>query len=74
MGSRIHLQLVDVVPSLGGELEYALFCRMRVDSQLHIAEHGNRGVGAGTWIMNDKSLPASHFLCWGGRNKNKFEG
>ncbi len=32
----------------------------------------NFGVGAGTWIMNDKPLPSSHFLCWGGRNWNKF--
>ncbi len=36
--SRIQLQSVAVVSSSGGELEYALFCRTRVDSQLHIAE------------------------------------
>ncbi len=38
MGSRIQLQSVAVVPSSGGELEYALFCRMRAGSQLHIVE------------------------------------
>ncbi len=32
------------------------------------------GVGAGTWVMNDKPLPASHFLCLGGINENTFMG
>ncbi len=38
VSTRIQLQLVAVEPFLGGELEYALICRMRVGSQLHIFE------------------------------------
>ncbi len=56
-------QSVAVVPSSGGELKYALFCRTRVDSQLHIAERcssqtsGRFGLGVHRRLWLGRGFP-----------------